>query len=102
MKTQRQESLLRVITLTELVISMKYMKTWIVVKIIWNFSLIGLSIILLIIGLDKLELSQVFYLIGIIFFVWFMVNEILEPFKPIPVLIPPHKIRRKNNDITEN
>ena len=66
------------------------------IKIIWNFLLIGLSIILLIVGLGKLEVSQVFYQIGIIFFVWFMVNEILELFKPIPVLVPPDKIRRKD------
>lgn len=81
---------------------MKYMKTWIVVKIIWNLSLVGLSLIVVILGLNQWELSQVFYLLGIIFFIWFMLNEILELFKPIPVLVPPQKIRRKDNDTTEN
>ena len=79
---------------------MRYMKTWIVVKMIWNLSLVGLSLVIVIIGLNKWELSQLFYLIGIIFFVWFMLNEILQLFKPIPVYIPPQNTRRKDNDNT--
>ena len=81
---------------------MNYMRYGVVIKMIWNIGLVGLAIITTIIGLNNWELNKVFYIVAIEFFVWFMLNEILQMFQPVPVLLPPPSVRRKSNDNTEN
>ena len=65
-----------------------------------NYIVIGL--ITAILGLTRWELKDVFYILAIEFFIWFMLNEILELFKPIPVMMIPHKPKEKDNDHTNN
>ena len=81
---------------------MRYMKYWVVVKMLWNILLVGLALITAILGLTRWELKDVFYILAIEFFIWFMLNEILELFKPIPVMMIPHKPKEKDNDHTNN
>ena len=66
------------------------MKNWITIKLVWNIAMVAMALITAIVGFTKWEINYTFYFVAIEFFIWFMVNEILQLFMPVPV-----PVRRK-------
>ena len=61
--------------------------TWIRIKMLWTIACsIGAVGILIVTTILSSALDFTFYLLGILFIIWYLINYLIDMFQPVPVM----------------